>query len=48
MKFLKNNYYKGKIFEYIIDNRKLFRDLPKLEKKFKEFIINQIEYYNKK
>ncbi len=47
MKYLKNNYYKGKIVEYIIDNKKLFIDLPKLEKEFKEFIINQIEYYNK-
>ena len=24
MKYLKNNYYKGKIVEYIIDNKKLF------------------------
>ena len=47
MKYLKNNYYKDKIVEYIIDNKKLFIDLPKLEKEFKEFIINQIEYYNK-
>lgn len=48
MKFLKNKYYKGKIFEYITDNKKLFNDLPKLEKEFKEFIINQISYYSKK
>lgn len=47
MKFLKNNYYKGKIFEYIKDSKKLFNDLPELEKEFNKFIINQIEYYNK-
>ena len=48
MKFLKNKYYKQKIFEYIIDNQKLFSDLPKLEKEFKEFLIDQINFYTNK
>ena len=48
MKFLKNKYYKQKIFEYIIDNQKLFSDLPKLEKEFKEFLIDQINFYTTK
>lgn len=48
MKFLKNNYYKQKIIEYIIDNQKLFKDLPKLEIEFKKFLIEQIHFYSKK
>lgn len=48
MKFLKNKYYKQKIFEYIIDNKKLFKDLPKLEKEFKEFLVEQINFYTNK
>lgn len=48
MKFLKNKYYKSKIIEYITDNEKFFNDLEKLEKEYREFLLEQIEYYTKK
>lgn len=48
MKFLKNKYYKSKIIEYITDNEKFFNDLEKLEKEYREFLLEQIDYYTKK
>ena len=48
MKFLKNKYYKSKIIEYITDNEKFFNDLENLEKEYREFLLEQIDYYTKK
>lgn len=46
MKFLKNNYKKDIIVEYIINSQKLLNNLEKIETEFRDFLIEQIKSYS--